>query len=173
MMKLLPYILFLISLTALAQENQSINWDEATINNKLTLTISKRDFEAVYKKDYIVRSPTDDETCGTADEANVKMLYYKGVVFELDNNMLNFRRVVFDKKTTNFFTLKGIRYDQHTTIEAFRKIFPDSKKIREIETRPDGTYSILVVSETQADGEWEFHFTAGNLSSIQYSFSCE
>ncbi|KGO93018.1 hypothetical protein [Flavobacterium subsaxonicum] len=171
-MKLLLYFLFFTSLTALAQNNQAINWDDATVNNKLTLTIAKRDFEAIYKKDYTLTNPTEFETCGTPDEANVKMLHYKDVTFEVDNNMLNFRSIVFDRKFTSSFTHKGIRFDQNTTWEAFLKTFPDSEKTKETEALADGTYTIVTVPETPAEGEWEFRFKAGKLAAVHYMFSC-
>jgi len=175
MMKLLPYFLFLMSLTALAQENQSINWDEATINNKLTLTISKRDFEAIYKKDYIVRSPTEDETCGTADEASVKMLDFKDVSFEVDNNILNFRNIVFSKNNKGFFlAYKNSRFDERMTLDTFKKLFANAVALSAENTTVIANQIILAVPDSQnADDSWEFVFVNNNLKSIRYNFSCE
>ena len=175
MMKLLPYFLFLMSLTALAQQNQSINWDEATINNKLNLTISKRDFEAVYKKDYIVRNPTEDETCGTADEAGVKMLEYKDVSFEVDNNILNFRNVVFSKNNKGFFfTYKDSRFDERMTLDTFKKLFANAVAVAADNSTVTTNQTIMAVPDSQnADDSWEFSFTKDKLVSIRYKFSCE
>jgi hypothetical protein len=172
-MKFLPYFIFLISLTAIAQET-AVNWDETSINNKLTLTISKRDLEAIYKKDYTITDPVPEfDTCGTKDEANVKMLNYKGVVFELDNNMLNFRRVVFQKKPNDvFLTYKDIRFDERMTLDTFKKLFANAEKTQENMVN-NGTYIVMSVPDAQsADDSWEFHFLKGKLQSVWYKFSC-
>lgn len=154
----------------------AINWDEATINNKLTLTISKRDLEAIYKKDYAITDPVPEfDTCGTEDEANVKMLYYKGVVFELDNNMLNFRRILFDKKNAGvFFTYKKSRFDETMTLDTFRKLFGNAEKIVDTFMHNLGKQITMSVPDSQnADDSWEFRFLNDKLKSVHYKFSCE
>ncbi len=53
-MKSIYFLLILITFSVNAQESETISWDEVRINGKLELTISKRDFETIYKKQTVL-----------------------------------------------------------------------------------------------------------------------
>lgn len=177
-MKFFTCLLLFVSLCLQAQEKETISWDNATISNKLTLTISKRDFNKIYKKADSIVTPDYTDACNTDDDNNFKYLYYKGTKFEMDNGILNFRKITFSKKAPMFFMHKGIRYDGTMTVTAFSKLFPvaiadlDENKFKALQTETDPDPVIIAAYEENTEYEWLFSFSNGKLISIECYFSC-
>lgn len=171
-MKYIYLLLFLASFTANAQDNETISWDAADINGKLKLTTTKREFDAIYKKADSIVSPNPKETCGTEEELAAKHLHYKGVKFEMDNGVLNFRKIDFTKKKGMVFNYKSTKFTESFTLQNFAKAFPVLSS--QLETSKDGN-QLIVLKPEDADGnfEWRFYFKKNKLAVIECYFRCD
>lgn len=178
MKKLLSVFILLVSLVSFSQENDELfSWETARINNKFPLTLTLNEFENVYKRkaDSIV-APLPDQICGTEDEKKVKMVYHKGIRYEMDNGVLNFREIDFSVKKNMFFQQKDDWFDQTTTLKSFAKTYPiAASQIEEEEDDEDGPWSIITLLplEKDADCLWMFYFKKGKLRKILCEFSCD
>lgn len=169
-MKLIIFLFALISLSANAQQKEAINWDEARINGKMELTISKREFEAVYKKADKIVTPDYNEICGSDEDSNFQYCHYKNLQYELDNGIMNFMKITFSKKDSFFFTYKDKRFDSTTTLNDLKTLFPEA--VMSAEKDKDET-SILLGSATNMDDNlWRFTLKNGLLVSIEYFSQC-
>ena len=169
-MKSIFFLLALIGFSANAQQKEVINWDEARINGKLELTISKRDFEAVYKKADKIVTPDYTEICGTDADSNFQYYYYKDLQYELDNGIMNFMQINFMKKSTFFFTYKDKRFDGNTRLEDLKTLFPEA--VMSAVKDNDGTGFLLGTGSDIDDNLWRFTFKNGLLVSIEYFAQC-
>lgn len=178
-MKLLKLVLLFISISLSAQEKETITWDEATINNKLTLTVSKQEFDRIYKKADSIVTPKYEDICGTDADSNFQYVYYKGVQFEMDNRILNFRKITFSKKSPVFFSLKTVKFDGNITLNAFKKFFSNvtsglnEDQLKALETTTDAPPVVILPSETGEEYQWLFYFSKGKLSAIECNFPCD
>lgn len=171
-MKYIYLLLFLATFAANAQDNETISWDAADINGKLKLTTTKREFDAIYKKADSIVSPNPKETCGTEEELAAKFLHYKGVKFEMDNGVLNFRKIDFTKKKGMVFNYKGTKFTENFTMQNFAKAFPVLAS--QLEFSKGGNQMVMIKPE-DADGgfEWRFYFSKGKLTVIECYFRCD
>jgi len=175
-MKLLTYILLLFALPALAQEVKTISWNEAKINDRIALTITKAEFDKRYKKADSVAAPRINEPCATEDEANVKMLFYKGIKFEMDNGILNFRSVNFARRKGMYFSIDGDWFDHTTTLKSFKKTYTEAANyIEDFENEDGETMEMITLlpEKTEDRYEWRFFFDDGKLHSIECVFTCD
>lgn len=169
-MKSFYFLLALISFSANAQQTEAINWDDARINGKLELTISKRDFEAIYKKADKIVTPDYADICGTDADSNFQYYHYKELQYELDNGIMNFMQVTFSKKNTFYFTYKGQKFDGNTKIDDLKGLFPEAVKTTQKDTPETG---FLLGSGSELDDNmWRFTFKNGLLASIECFFPC-
>lgn len=169
-MKLIYFLLALITFSANAQQKEALNWDEARINGKLELTISKRDFEAVYKKADKIVTPDYAEICGADQDSNFQYYYYKELQYELDNGIMNFMQLTFSKKSTFFFTYKDKKLDGSTKLDDMKSLFPEAVKSAEKNDKETG---FVVMSASDVDDNlWRFTFKNGLLASIEYFVQC-
>lgn len=172
-MKTIYFLLAFITFSANAQQSETINWDDARINDKLELTILKRDFEKAVKGSGTLVKPEAQELCGNDEDLDIMFYNYKGVTYEMDNGVLNFRRILFDKKTGIYFTYKNIRFDWTTTVQdLFKVIDKQATSASEREFRNEGTCIVITLNNKSDEGEWQFHFKNGKLASIHCVFSC-
>jgi hypothetical protein len=171
-MKLHYYLILLFTLSLQAQEKETFSWDAANINGKLTLTISKRDFDAIYKKADSIVAPRPGETCGTEEELQAKFLHYKGVKFEMDNGVLNFRSIDFSKKKGMHLMYKGTKFNENFTLEDFKKQFPVAAAAL-VSDKFSTQMATLQPDETGSGLEWRFYFTKGKLTMIECWFPCD
>lgn len=171
-MKHIQFLLLFFSVSLFAQETETFSWDAATINDKLHLTIRKNEFDAIYKKADSIAAPQPRETCGTEEELAAKFLHYKGVTFELDNGILNFRKIDFSKKKAMSLLYKGTKFNENFTLEAYRKLFPQSAANLE-ETEGGLQLAILKPDENTNDFEWRFYFGKGKLVKAECWFPCD
>jgi len=172
-MKFFTYLLFLLSLPAFAQ-TETISWDDATISNKLTLTIAKREFDKIYKKADSIIKPDYSKVCGADADSSFEYVYYKGLMFEMDNGIMNFREINLSPapKAPLFFVHKGITFNGNTKLADVQKLFPNAAAA--IQDSEDKTYKILKLEPAEAgdDSEWFFYFKNGKLAIIECKFSC-
>lgn len=169
-------LLFLFIAAGLsAQQPEFIDWDKATINNKLTMSITKRDFDAIYKKADSIVKPDYSKLCEADADSKFRYVYYKGAMFEEDNGVMNFRYIILSKKSGMFFTHKGVRFDAATTQAQFAKVFPNTSAVLE-----DGEFGkmknlkvALFPTRDPEDGIWKFYFSNGLLVAIECYFPCE
>ncbi len=171
-MKYIYLLLFLATFSVQAQDNETLSWDAADINGKLKLTTTKREFDAIYKKADSIVSPNPKETCGTEEELAAKFLHYKGLKFEMDNGVLNFRRIDFTKKKGMIFNYKGTKFNENSTLQSFTKAFPILAS--QYEMNKDGNQMIVIKPEDIDGGfEWRFYFSKGRLALIECYFRCD
>ncbi len=172
-MKSLYFLLALTFFSANAQQTEAIIWDDARINGNLELTILKRDFEKAIKGTGTVTKPDPADVCSNDEELDVMFYSYKGITYEMDNGVLNFRRIKFDKKPGMYFTYKGTRFDGTTTVsDLFKVIAMQTTTASEKEFGNDGMYTVITLTAITDEGEWQFHFKNGKLASIHCIFSC-
>ncbi|OYQ45378.1 hypothetical protein CHU92_02015 [Flavobacterium cyanobacteriorum] len=170
-MKLHYYLVLLFTLLMQAQEKETFSWDAATVNGKLNLTLPKREFDAVYKKADSIVAPRPAETCGTEEELQAKFLHYKGVKFELDNGMLNFRSIDFRKKKGMYMLYKGTKFNENYTLDAFTSQFPIAAAA--LVNKSDTHVATLKPDEAESSFEWKFYFSKGKLQIIECRFPCD
>lgn len=166
------YLLLLVPVTLLAQTAESITWDDANINDKLPLTINKRDFEKVYKKADSIVTPDYEKICGADESSNFQYYYYKNLQYEMDNGIMNFRKITFSKKAGLYFTYKGQRFDTSTRISDLKALFPNAVKETEGGKNEPNKYLLLDSSDQLDDSEWRFTFKNGYLEAIECFFPC-
>jgi len=175
-MKFLASLLLLISLPAFAQTIKTISWDEARISDKITLTLPKQEFDKRFKKADSITAPRVGETCGTEEEAKVQMVHYKGVRFELDNGIMNFRSIDFSKRRGLYFSTKDDWFDHTTTLKSFSKAYPEAAEYSEDYETEEGETMVMLtlLPDTVAEkNEWRFFFKDGKLHSIECYFPCD
>lgn len=175
-MKYIYYLILLCSLPVLGQQDaETISWDEASINDKIKLTISKAEFDKRFKKaDSIVEARPDD-ICGLDTGAVVQMVYYKGAKFELDNGIMNFRSVDFTKSRNIWFSIKDDWFDRTTTLRSFAKSFPEAASFIEEYTADDGeVYDMITIlpADPGEEYEWRFYFFDDKLHAMECWFYC-
>ncbi|MXN90427.1 hypothetical protein GR160_04240 [Flavobacterium sp. Sd200] len=174
MIKIVYIFLLTASLSLYAQDNETISWDEASISNKLPLTISKQEFDRIYKKADSIVTPNYVDICGTDADSNFQYVYYKGVQYEMDNKILNFRKIVLAKNPKNnmFFVHKGLKFNGTTKITEMQQLFPRS--FENTEDSEDKIYKIVKLkpAEIGEDYEWLFFFKNGLLAAIECKFPC-
>ena len=169
-MKFTYFLLALITFSVNAQQKEELNWDEARINGKLELTISKRDFEHIYKKADKIVTPDYTDICGADQDSNFQYYYYKDLKYELDNGIMNFIKITFSKKSTFFFTYKGKKLDGTTKLEDLNSLFPEAVISVDKNAKENG---FLVASGIALDDNlWSFTFKNGLLVSIEYFVQC-
>lgn len=178
MKSILTVFILLVSLLSFSQENDElISWESAKVNNKIPLTVTLKEFENVHKrKADSIATPLPEQVCGTEEEKNVKMVYYKGVRYEMDNGVMNFREIDFSARKNMFFQHKDDWFDNTTTLKSFSKLFPiAASQTEEEEDETDGPWSIvtLLPQEKDSNSLWMFYFKKGKLRKITCEFSCE
>ena len=175
MKKIICALTFIIAISAYAQQKEIIDWDKASVNNKLTLTISKRDFEKIYKKADSIVKPDYSKICGTDADSNFRYLYYKGAMFEEDNGIMNFRHMVFTRKNGMFFMHNRLRFDAGTSSKDISELFPESfKTLERAQFGPMKDLLVTTIASENADGaRWFLYFSKGMLVAIEAHFECE
>jgi len=168
-MKLIYFLLTLITFSANAQI-ETLNWDEARINGKLELTISKRDFEAVYKKADKIVTPDYADICGSDEDSNFQYYFYKELQYEIDNGIMNFRKITFDKKSSFFFSYKGKKFNANTKLDDLKTLFPEAVKSVDKDA-PEAGFLLGSGSDLD-DNLWRFTFKKGVLVAIESFFPC-
>jgi hypothetical protein len=174
-MKALKLLLLLLSLPLFSQDIETLSWDEAMINDKIKMTISKAEFDKRFKKADSITAPTQDEICGYEDGTNVKIVHYKGAKFEMDNGIMNFRSVDFTKNRNTYFSIKNDWFDRTTTLKSFTKTYPGAAAYIEDVEGDEGELleMITLLPDTAEDYEWRFYFKDEKLKSIECAFSCD
>ena len=167
-------ILFLLSFSAFGQE--TISWDEAKINGKVAMTISKADFDKRFKKADSIVPLQVSEQCGNDETENVRMVYYKGAKYEMDNGIMNFRSVDFSKSRNTYFEIKDDWFDRTTTLKSFTKTYPKAAEFiedAETEDREVMDMIMLLPANPEEFSEWRFYFLNDRLRSIECWFPCD
>lgn len=151
---------------------ESLSWKEATVSNKIPLTVSKADFDKRYKADSI-SVPEPAETCGR--DVNSQIINYKGVKYELSNGVLNFRKIDFRKRRNMWLAFENDWFDHTTTLKNFMKTYPDAAALMDEHEDEDGNiYELISImpGEDKKDFEWHFYFQNGKLQFIECFLYC-
>lgn len=166
------FLFLFMSITSFAQEVKAISWEESNINGKFPLTILKREFEAVHKKADSIITPDYMLECGSYDEDTYQYYHYKGLKYELDNGVLNFRQLVFQPKAGFFFKHKEFRFDEKTTLKDFEKQYPGGETY-DADLGKFKKLKVIVLPTTDPDNEeWRFYFNKGLLVAIECALPC-
>ncbi len=172
--KLAFLLIFLFALPAAAQKNEGINWEEASISDKIKLSISLADFENRYKK---ADSITDGYTysCAEKTEVEIKLYHYKGITFELRDGLLHFRSIDFSVRKAMYFAIEGDWFDHTTSLKSFHRSFPEQAQyVEDFEDEYGEEYqqAIIFPRNLSEDYEWNFNFKNGKLRSIEFIENC-
>lgn len=173
--QLVILLFFLLILPANAQQNEGITWEEASINDKIKLSVSLTDFEKRYKKaDSITNGYIYN--CTEKTETETKFYHYKGVTFELKNSMLHFRSIDFSVRKAMYFAIEGDWFDHTTSLKSFHRSFPEQAHFVEdvYDEVTDEEYQQVIIfpRNLTEDYEWEFNFKNGKLHSIKFVENC-
>lgn len=141
------------------------------------MTVGLKEFEKMYKKADSIVHPLPSQICGTEDEKNAKMVYYKGARYELDNGIMNFRELDLSARKNMYFQQKDDWFDHTTSLKSFSKTYPLAASQMDNEQDPDTGEVYQVVSllplEKDADCLWLFYFKKEKLIKIKCEFSCD
>lgn len=173
-MKIITCLLLLLSAQLFAQGKETISREEARINDKLKLTVPYAEFIERYKAPDSTAVPYTGETC--SKNPDVKMVYYRGVTFELENGTLTFKSVDFSKRRHMFLTIIDDWFDNTTTLKVFTKTYPgESEYIEDYETEDGEELKriILLPTDLAENYEWWFFFKANKLKSIECHYNCD
>ena len=170
--KLLFFFLILFTLSAYSQKNEGINWDEASINEKIKLAITITEFENRYKKaDSIIDVIVD--TCPDLNTVATQYYYYKGVCFEKKNEMLEFRSIDFSARKRMYFAIDDDWFDHSTTINSFERSFPEQSQYIEdyYDEERDEEFDRIIIfpRDLSEQYEWDFYFKDNKLHSIIFT----
>ena len=170
-------LFILFCLTMSAQENEGISWKEASINDKIKLSLSLAEFENRYKKaDSIIDGYA--YSCAEKSEVEVKLYYYKGICFELQkDNTLKFSSIDFSVRKAMYFSINDDWFDHTTSLKSFHRSFPEQAEyVEDIYDDLTGEeYQSVVIfpRDLSESYEWNFNFKNGKLHSITYIESCK
>lgn len=172
------YFLFFIffAAPAFAQGTEGISWDEVYINDKIKLTITQSEFEKRYKKADSITDAYDYDICPGKDVENIKMYFYRGIKYELENGTLNFRSIDFSKRKAMYFAIDGDWFDHTTSLKSFHRSFPEeSQYVEDIEDENGEEFQRIVIfpKNLSEDYEWNFDFRNGKLFSIEFVPNCQ
>lgn len=172
-MRILLYILIFFPLSLLAQDIESLSWKEATVSNRIPLTIPKAEFDRKYKTDSI-SVPEPEETCGR--DADAKIINHKGVKYELNDGVLSFRKIDFRKRRNMWLAFENDWFDHTTTLKSFQKTYPNAAAMAdEYEDEDGNVYELisLLPTKDKNDFEWHFYFANGKLQFIECFLYCD
>ena len=172
--KLAFLLIFLFALPAAAQKNEGVNWEEASISEKIKLSISLDEFEDRYKK---ADSITDSYTysCAEKTETETKLYHYKGVTFELKNSMLHFRSINFSVRKAMYFAIEGDWFDHTTSLKSFHRSFPEQAHFVEdvYDEVTDEEYQQVIIFPRNLSENYEWENRRENLDSEWGCGRCE
>lgn len=172
-MRFILYILLLLPFFISAQDIETLSWKEATVSNKIPLTIPKADFDKKYKTDSI-SIPEPTETCGR--DGTSQIVNYKGVKYELSNGLLNFRKIDFRKRRNMWLAFEDDWFDHTTTLKSFQKTYPEAAAMADEYQDEDGNlYELISImpGKDKNDFEWHFFFAEGKLQFIECFLYCD
>lgn len=170
------FLLFIFTLPVFAQGTEGIAWEEVYINDKIKLTVSQSDFEKRYKKADSISDAFDEDICPGKVLEDIKMYYYRGIKYELENGTLNFRSIDFTKRKAMYFAIEGDWFDHTTSLKSFHRSFPEeSKYVEDLEDENGEEFQRIVIfpKNMAAAYEWNFDFKNGKLRSIEFVPNCQ
>ncbi|WP_143090297.1 hypothetical protein [Flavobacterium akiainvivens] len=175
-MKIFTYLILLCSLCAYSQDMETISWAGASMNDRIALTISYKEFQKMGRKADSLAVATPQDICGMKNMEGAQLLYFKGIKYLFKNDTLTFRGVDFSKRKFMYLATKDDWFDHSTTFKAFAKAYPGSAAYPDYSEDEDGNeyemYTMLPDDDTDAS-EWRFYFTNGKLHHIDYWTPCE
>lgn len=151
-----------------------LSWDEARLNDKIKLSMTREEFDKKYKADDI-RACLPGETCHP-EKDKVQIVSYKGAKYEMKDNILRFMSIDFSERRGMYFSIKGDWFDHTTTLKSFMKTYPvASEYIYDDETEDGEPLEVITLlpAESGPDAEWRFCFANGKLRSIENWLSCK
>ena len=173
-MRLYYFLLMLICFTASAQ-NEYMSWDDLSINQKIPLTISKKDFDKKYQGKYEILPAEPGETC-KSNKNGVEIIDYKGAHFEVVGDSLQFRNIDFSLRRNMYIQFgKDDWFDHTTTIKYFKKAYPITGGMSEEYIDENGETAEMLTffaEDKDAPYEWRLYFTNGKLESMECFMYC-
>lgn len=172
-MRLLLYVFMLLPFSMFSQDIEALSWKEATVSNKISLTIPKAEFDKKYKTDSI-SIPEANETCRT--DESTRIINYKGAKFELIDGVLNFRKIDFRKRRNTWLAFENDWFDHTTTLKSFQKTYPGAAAMaNEYEDDEGNVFELITVlaKGDKKDFEWHFYFADDKLQFIECFLYCD
>lgn len=172
-MKLLTVFVLLFTLCATAQKNEYMSWEDLSINQKIPLTISKKDFDKKYSGNYEVTDPLPGESCSTGN--TVTVADYKGARYEIVNDTLQFRSIDFSRRRNMYIQFKNDWFDHSTTFKYFKKAYPIAAGMAEEYIDENGETGQIITffpEDENALYEWRLYFKDGKLETFECFLYC-
>lgn len=157
-----------------AQSKETISREEARINDKIKLSLPYNEFIERYKAADSTANALPGETCSKSQD--VKLIYYRGVTFELENETLNFKAIDFSKRRNMYVSTPSDWFDHTTSLKNFTKTYPEeSEFIEDYETEEGEELKRIILNPTDLaeNYEWWFFFKSNKLKSIECHFICK
>ena len=175
-MKFFTYLILLCSMGTYCQDIETISWAGTTINDRIALTTSYKDFQKMGRRPDSLAVATPEDICGKKNMEGAQILYFKGVKYLFKDDTLMFRSVDFSKRKYMYLATQNDWFDHTTTFKAFAKAYPGSAAFPDYEENEDGQeydmYTMLP-EEAKDDSEWRFYFLNGKLHHVDYWTPCE
>ncbi|KAF2516883.1 hypothetical protein E0W68_11755 [Flavobacterium salilacus subsp. salilacus] len=170
------YILLLMfTCLGVSAQNEYMSWEDLSINKKIPLTISKKDFDKKYEGKYEVIPTEPQETC-SADKSNVVIIDYKGVHFEVVGDTLQFRSIDFSQRRNMYIQFRDDDWFDHTTtLKYFKKAYPIIGDMSEEYIDENGEVAEILTffpEDKNAPYEWRLYFTNGKLEFMECFLYC-
>ena len=173
-MKISTCLFLLLSFSMFAQNKETISREEARINDKIKLSLPYAEFIERYRAADSTATPYAGETC--SKNPDVKMVYYRGITFELDNGTLTFKAIDFSKKKHMYMSTSIDWFDHTTSLKSFTKNYPEESEFIEDYETEDGEALkriILMPDDLAENYEWWFFFKNNKLKSIECHYICK
>jgi hypothetical protein len=177
-MKIFTYLTLLFCVYGYSQDMETIAWNTTTMNDRIPLKVSYREFQKTGRKPDSLATATPEDLCGLKNMDDAQVLYFKGVKYIYKNDTLIFRSVDFSKRRFMYLATQDDWFDHTTTFKAFAKAYPGSAAYPEyVEDEYDegDEYEMytMLPEEAKDDSEWRFYFLKGKLHHIEYWTPCE
>ncbi|HEY9002001.1 MAG TPA: hypothetical protein VIM89_11660 [Mucilaginibacter sp.] len=149
----------------LDRDSVKFNGEISMINSFKATTIK------LGKPDSII-TPDSSNVSQSYKEGEFKYCHFKGVLFEKYQDSLVFRSIDLPKSPEWYLSYKRSKFNSNTTIEDFKKLFPNSVENNELHgTSMDKNQWIRIAASSDlSDAAWVFLFdrNSGKLKSIEY-----
>ncbi|MBS1521879.1 MAG: hypothetical protein JST50_12830 [Bacteroidetes bacterium] len=146
--------------------------DSVKLNDDISMMSSfKATIIKLGKPDSII-TPDSGNISQSYKKGEFKYCHFKGVLFEKYQDSLVFRSIDLPKSPGWFLSYKRSKFSSNTTIDSFKKLFPNSVEDNELHgtSMDENQWIRIAASPDVSDTAWVFLFdrNSGKLKSIEY-----
>lgn len=158
-------------LTTIKTDIEYLDWNNVRLNGNINMISSfKKVVSKIGAPDSIGK--LSDGVNGSFYAKKFQYCYFKGVTFEKYHDTLVFSEIDFSKRNNFYLTDDKKRFNNLTTGEDFKRIFPYSFENNQLSGTDMDKYQMITLktSDNNSDGEWDFIFDVKTkkILSIQY-----